>query len=85
MSYSHSFHLFFKDFHSVESINWEAIIVDECQNSRVSKNLEHLKNLASDIRMLLLSAPLKVSDKILLQSELFLLHRYVLLIFGFAG
>ncbi|XP_020115173.1 uncharacterized protein LOC109728999 isoform X3 [Ananas comosus] len=48
-----------EDFHSVESISWEAIIVDECQNSRVSKNLEHLKSLASDIRMLLLSAPLK--------------------------
>ncbi|KAG1361556.1 helicase protein MOM1 [Cocos nucifera] len=48
-----------EDFENVECIGWEAIIVDECQNSRVSKYFEQLKNLSTDFRLLLLSASLK--------------------------
>nr|XP_029123602.1 helicase protein MOM1 isoform X3 [Elaeis guineensis] len=50
-----------EDFGNVDCIGWEAIVVDECQNSRVSKYFEQLKNLSTDFRLLLLSAPLKDS------------------------
>ncbi|XP_072965441.1 uncharacterized protein [Typha angustifolia] len=48
-----------EDFETLEIVGWEAIIVDECQSSRVSKNLEQFKKLSTDFKLLLLSAPLK--------------------------
>nr|XP_029117149.1 uncharacterized protein LOC105033425 isoform X2 [Elaeis guineensis] len=50
-----------EDFENLECIGWEAIIVDECQNSRVFKHFEQFKNLSADFKLLLLSAPLKDS------------------------
>ncbi|KAJ1277492.1 hypothetical protein BS78_04G008000 [Paspalum vaginatum] len=47
-----------KDIKNVEVIDWEAVIVDYCQNS-VLKHLEHLSQLPTDFRMVLLSSPLK--------------------------
>jgi hypothetical protein len=44
----------------IERINWEAVIVDDCQNSRVSKWLEQLRRLPTNFRMVLLSSSLKV-------------------------
>lgn len=44
----------------LDSIGWEAVIIDECQNLRISKYLEKFKNLSADFRLLLLSSPLKV-------------------------
>nr|CAB3448534.1 unnamed protein product [Digitaria exilis] len=42
----------------IESIGWEAVIVDYCQSS-VIKHLEQFKQLPTDFRMVLLSSPLK--------------------------
>ncbi|CAL4938394.1 unnamed protein product [Urochloa decumbens] len=48
-----------EDIEAVGRISWEAVIVDDCQNSRVSKFLEQLKRLPTNFRMVLLSSPLK--------------------------
>ncbi|URE01325.1 SNF2 family N-terminal domain [Musa troglodytarum] len=48
-----------EDFETLECIAWEALLVDECQNSRVSKHLKLLKRLSSSFRLLLLSGHLK--------------------------
>lgn len=48
-----------EDIETMKCIGWEAVIVDDCQSSRVLKCLEQLKCLHSDFRMVLLSYPLK--------------------------
>ncbi|PNT66056.1 hypothetical protein BRADI_3g06450v3, partial [Brachypodium distachyon] len=48
-----------EDIETMKCIVWEAVIVDDCQISRVSKCLEQLKHLLADFRMVLLSSPLK--------------------------
>ncbi|EHA8589262.1 hypothetical protein COCNU_scaffold008759G000060 [Cocos nucifera] len=48
-----------EDLEALYCIGWEAIIVDECQKSRVSKHFEQFRNLSSDFRLLLFSGPLK--------------------------
>lgn len=48
-----------EDIEAIEQISWEAIIVDDCQNSRVSKCLEQLKRLPTNFRMVLLRSSLK--------------------------
>uniref|UniRef100_J3MAH4 Helicase protein MOM1 n=1 Tax=Oryza brachyantha TaxID=4533 RepID=J3MAH4_ORYBR len=50
-----------EDIQTMECIVWEAVMVDDCQSSRVSKCLEHLKRLSTNFRMVLLSSPLKES------------------------
>ncbi|WVZ82995.1 hypothetical protein U9M48_030188 [Paspalum notatum var. saurae] len=49
----------FEDIEAIEQITWETVIVDDCQNSRVSKCLEQLKWLSTNFRMVLLSSSLK--------------------------
>jgi SNF2 family DNA or RNA helicase len=49
-----------EDIQTMESIVWEAVMVDDCQSLRVSKCLEQLKHLSTNFRMVLLSFPLKV-------------------------
>ncbi|KAM0907082.1 hypothetical protein ACQ4PT_016361 [Festuca glaucescens] len=48
-----------EDIETIKCIGWEAVIVDDCQSSRVLKCLEQLKCLHTDFRMVLLSSPLK--------------------------
>ncbi|XP_058103445.1 uncharacterized protein LOC131247018, partial [Magnolia sinica] len=48
-----------EDLEALELLGWEAIIVDECQYSRVSQHFEQIKMLASDFRLLLCSGQLK--------------------------
>ncbi|KAM0858099.1 hypothetical protein ACQ4PT_048039 [Festuca glaucescens] len=48
-----------EDIETMKCIGWEAVIVDDCQSSRVLKCLEQLKCLHTDFRMVLLSSPLK--------------------------
>ncbi|KAF0911649.1 hypothetical protein E2562_011655 [Oryza meyeriana var. granulata] len=50
-----------EDIQIMECIVWEAVMVDECQSSRVSKCLEQLKRLSANFRMVLLSSSLKES------------------------
>uniref|UniRef100_A0A0E0PSC4 Uncharacterized protein n=1 Tax=Oryza rufipogon TaxID=4529 RepID=A0A0E0PSC4_ORYRU len=50
-----------EDIQTMESIVWEAVMVDDCQSLRVSKCLEQLKHLSTNFRMVLLSFPLKES------------------------
>ncbi|XP_074565236.1 uncharacterized protein LOC141821775 [Curcuma longa] len=51
-----------EDFDKLECIGWEALFVDDCQNSKISKHLEFLKRLPTGFRLLLLSDLVK--DKI---------------------
>ncbi|KAG2608795.1 uncharacterized protein LOC120702311 isoform X2 [Panicum virgatum] len=48
-----------EDIEAIGQISWEAVVVDDCQNSRVSKCLEQLKELPTNFRMVLLSSSLK--------------------------
>ncbi|TVU12929.1 hypothetical protein EJB05_46596 [Eragrostis curvula] len=50
-----------EDIEAMEKISWEAVIVDDCQSSRVSKCLGQLKRLPTYFRMVLLTSPLKES------------------------
>jgi hypothetical protein len=63
--YSHPISFLFstviQDIQTMESIVWEAVMVDDCQSLRVSKCLEQLKHLSTNFRMVLLSFPLKES------------------------
>lgn len=49
-----------QDFEALKCLDWEAIIVDDCQNSRVSKHYEKISMLMSDFRLLLASGLIKV-------------------------
>ncbi|KAJ3693915.1 hypothetical protein LUZ60_009395 [Juncus effusus] len=61
-----------EDFETIECVGWEAIIVDECQNFRMAKNLEKFKILSTDFRLLIFSSQLKdvVSEYINILSYL---------------
>ncbi|GJN29968.1 hypothetical protein PR202_gb18238 [Eleusine coracana subsp. coracana] len=48
-----------EDIEAMERISWEAVLVDDCQSSRVSKCLGQLKRLPTNFRMVLLSSPIK--------------------------
>ncbi|KAF8775853.1 hypothetical protein HU200_004246 [Digitaria exilis] len=48
-----------EDVEDIGGISWEAVIVDDCQSSRVSKCLQQLKGLPTNFRMVLLSSSLK--------------------------
>lgn len=66
----------------MEKISWEAVLIDDCQSSRVSKCLGQLKRLPTNFRMVLLSSPIKVCQQcyteFLLFGKLITLTRYVL-------
>ncbi|XP_058199863.1 uncharacterized protein LOC131314930 isoform X5 [Rhododendron vialii] len=48
-----------QDFEMLEYLRWEAIIVDECQCSAISKYFEHIKMLSTEVRFLLYNDQLK--------------------------
>ncbi|OVA18048.1 SNF2-related [Macleaya cordata] len=50
-----------EDLEVLKCLGWEAIIVDECQRSRVSKHFEDIKMLTTDFKLLLVSGPIKDS------------------------
>jgi hypothetical protein len=65
----------------LDSIGWEVVIIDECQNLRISKYLEKFKSISADFRLLLLSSPLKVLltitfDHINLKSRFLVIDLY---------
>ncbi|KAL6629309.1 hypothetical protein ACP70R_029074 [Stipagrostis hirtigluma subsp. patula] len=47
-----------KDIETVNCIDWEAVIVEYCQNS-ILNNLKHLTRISTDFRMVLLTSPLQ--------------------------
>lgn len=49
-----------QDFEALQCLDWEAIIVDDCQNSRVSKHYEKISMLISNFRVLLTSGHIRV-------------------------
>lgn len=57
-----SFVLYFdtQDLQVLECIEWEAIIIDKCQRSKMSKHFEQIRNLAANMRLLLISGQIKV-------------------------
>ncbi|GMY14764.1 chromodomain-helicase-DNA-binding protein 2-like isoform X2 [Fagus crenata] len=48
-----------QDLQELESIEWEAIIIDQCQRSKMSKHFEQIRMLAADMRILLISGQIK--------------------------
>lgn len=53
-------HIIIQDFLSLDSIKWKAVIVDECQQPKVSSQFSQIKMLAADVKILLYSGLLKV-------------------------
>lgn len=49
-----------QDLHELRCISWEAIIIDECQRSRILGHFENIKVLAAEMRLLLVSGQIKV-------------------------
>ncbi|KAL5135335.1 Helicase protein MOM1 [Glycine soja] len=54
-----SSHIIVKDLHELRCITWEAIIIDECQQSRISGHLDDIKILKAEMRLLLVSGQIK--------------------------
>ncbi|ERN08403.1 uncharacterized protein LOC18995828 isoform X1 [Amborella trichopoda] len=50
-----------EDLEALDCLRWEAIIVDECHRSRVSRNLQQLGKLVTDFRLLLFRDQVKDS------------------------
>ncbi|KAA8550372.1 hypothetical protein F0562_002056 [Nyssa sinensis] len=50
-----------EDLEILECLRWEAIIVDECQSSRIFTHFEEIKMLATNIRLLLFNDQIKDS------------------------
>ncbi|XP_065632372.1 uncharacterized protein LOC112025285 isoform X3 [Quercus suber] len=48
-----------EDLQVLECIEWEAIIIDKCQRSKMSKHFEQIRNLAANMRLLLISGQIK--------------------------
>ncbi|XXG89638.1 hypothetical protein AAC387_Pa12g1592 [Persea americana] len=48
-----------EDFEQLRCIGWAAIIIDECQHSRVSRHLNQIRKLTSEFRLLLHNGPIK--------------------------
>ncbi|KAG5055558.1 hypothetical protein JHK85_008068 [Glycine max] len=48
-----------QDLHELRCITWEAIIIDECQQSRLSGHLDDIKILKAEMRLLLVSGQIK--------------------------
>jgi hypothetical protein len=49
-----------QDLNILESMKWEAIIVDECQRSRIYSHFKQIKLLSTAMRLLLVNGQLKV-------------------------
>ncbi|XP_073264631.1 uncharacterized protein [Populus alba] len=49
-----------EDLNMLESMKWEAIIVDECQRSRIYSHFKQIKLLSTAMRLLLVNGQLKV-------------------------
>ncbi|XP_043696783.1 helicase protein MOM1-like, partial [Telopea speciosissima] len=50
-----------EDLEVLECLGWEALVVDDCQQSRVSKYCEQMKCLSTDFRLLVASGQIKDS------------------------
>ncbi|KAJ1376078.1 Zinc finger, PHD-type, partial [Sesbania bispinosa] len=48
-----------EDIHALRCIPWEAIIIDECQRSRILGHFENFKTLAAEMRLLIVSGQIK--------------------------
>ncbi|XP_077252881.1 uncharacterized protein LOC143892273 [Tasmannia lanceolata] len=48
-----------EDIESLNCLGWEAIIVDECHRSRISKHFEQIRLFTCDFRLLLVNGPVK--------------------------
>ncbi|XP_027349139.1 uncharacterized protein LOC113860822 [Abrus precatorius] len=48
-----------EDLHALRCIQWEAIIIDECQRSRILGHFDHIKILKAEMRLLLVSGQIK--------------------------
>lgn len=49
-----------QDVQTLKGIKWEAVIVDECQYNNVISNVELIKMLPMNMRLLLFNGQLKV-------------------------
>lgn len=74
------FNVILQDIDVLRGIEWEAIIVEECQCSKISSYLEHMKMLKTDLKILLLSGQLKVFSFACLGVIFSLIQMFVFLI-----
>lgn len=44
----------------LKAVEWGAVVIDECQSSRMSRYFEQIKRLIADMRLLLVSGQIKV-------------------------
>ncbi|KAG2406063.1 Helicase protein [Vigna angularis] len=51
-----------QDLHELRCIPWKAIIIDECQQSRISGHLDHIKTLNTEMKLLLVSGQIKLEQ-----------------------
>ena len=49
-----------QDLNTLQCIQWEAIIIDECQRTRTLEHLGNIKILAAEMRLLVVSGQIKV-------------------------
>lgn len=49
-----------QDLEILKSIKWKAIVIDECQYSGIANELERIKMLSTDMRLLLVRGQIKV-------------------------
>lgn len=60
---SFKFHPSLQDLDVLDCINWEVIIVDECQRPTISSHFEKMKMLKGNMWLLVLSDQLKVCSR----------------------
>ncbi|KAK9280486.1 hypothetical protein L1049_014178 [Liquidambar formosana] len=48
-----------EDFEVLKCLRWEAIIVDDCQHSKISTHFEQIKMMAADLRLLFVNGQMK--------------------------
>ncbi|XP_021288943.1 uncharacterized protein LOC110420095 isoform X2 [Herrania umbratica] len=48
-----------EDLDMLKSVEWGAVVIDECQSSRMSRYFEQIKRLIADMRLLLVSGQIK--------------------------
>jgi hypothetical protein len=60
MAFIIDLYIVLQDLNVLESMKWEAVIVDECQSSRIFSHFKQIKMLRTAMRLLLVNGQLKV-------------------------
>jgi hypothetical protein len=66
MAFIIDLYIVLQDLNVLESMKWEAVIVDECQSSRIFSHFKQIKMLRTAMRLLLVNGQLKVCAHVFL-------------------